>query len=257
MSPQRCPGQDSRYWKGESVFEINCPHCGSPIEFFKDESARSCPSCRRKVRNTKLDLGCAKWCAFAAECLGQLPDDEGDKSRDKKVSLCDRIIDRMKATFGGDQPRIDHAMSVLDYAEQIMGDAADVSGLVVRAAAVLHDIGIVEAEKIHGSAAGKWQELEGPPIARRILTELEVDRAVIDHVCRIVANHHSARDIDTPEFRIIWDADWLVNIATTYDTTDTAKMARLIDRIFRTDEGKRIAKSIFLENIKNLERKDT
>ena len=46
---------------------------------------------------------------------------------------------------------------------------------VVRAAAVLHDIGIREAERKHGSSAGKYQEVEGPPIARRILEKLSVD----------------------------------------------------------------------------------
>ena len=38
---------------------------------------------------------------------------------------------------------------------------------IVVAAAVLHDIGIQEAERKHGSSGPQGQELEGPPIARR------------------------------------------------------------------------------------------
>ena len=34
----KCPGQDSRYWSGEDVFETKCPHCGHSVEFFKDDS---------------------------------------------------------------------------------------------------------------------------------------------------------------------------------------------------------------------------
>ena len=30
------------------------------------------------------------------------------------------------------------------------------------------------------------------------------------------ANHHTARDIDTPEFRVIWDADHIINIPEDY-----------------------------------------
>ncbi len=241
MLRPRCPGQDSRYWKGDVVFEIRCPHCGTQMEFFRDEPTRTCRSCRNKVQNPKLDLGCAKWCKFASECLGQMPE-----APEQVGSLCERIIDRMKASFGEDQRRIDHSMAVLEYAEQIM-DPGEVVGLVVRAAAILHDIGIPEAQRKHGSTAGKHQELEGPPIAREILEALKVDPPIIDHVCRIIANHHSAKDIDTPEFRIVWDADWLVNLPDEFDTSDRTRLSELIEKVFKTDKGKKIAETLFLE----------
>ena len=80
--------------------------------------------------------------------------------------LRDASILEMKRVFGRDQRRIDHALAVLDYAEKILArKRAD--PLVVKAAAVLHDIGIHKAEAKHGSAAGRLQEIEGPPIARR------------------------------------------------------------------------------------------
>ena len=75
---------------------------------------------------------------------------------------------------------------------------------------------------------------------------MNIDDATIDHVCRIVANHHSARDIDTPEFRIIWDADWLVNIPDEYDTSDVKSTSELIDKVFKTPKGRTIAKELFL-----------
>ena len=243
MSAPRCPGQDSRFWTGDFAFDIKCPHCGYKIEFFKDEPVRTCYSCRKRVQNPKLDLGCAKWCKYGDQCLGRMPG-----APEQIGSLCERITDRMRSHFGEDQRRIDHALAVLKYAEQIMGAGDDVSGLVVRAAAILHDIGIPEAARKHGSTAGKYQELEGPPIARGILMDVKVDGAIIDHVCRIIANHHSAKEIDTPEFRIIWDADWLVNIPGEFDTADKARMSELIEKVFKTDRGKRIAESLFLEN---------
>jgi hypothetical protein len=103
----------------------------------------------------------------------------------------------MRATFGNDHRRIDHALKVLGYAEQI-GQEEPGDPLVITAAAILHDIGIQAAERTHGSSAGRFQEIEGPPIARAILTRLGVDPAATDHVCPIVASHHNARDIDTP-----------------------------------------------------------
>ena len=66
----RCPGQDQRFWKPEDIFEVKCPGCGAPIEFFKDEPKLKCRKCRRIVLNPKINLGCAKWCKYAEQCLG-------------------------------------------------------------------------------------------------------------------------------------------------------------------------------------------
>jgi hypothetical protein len=137
-------------------------------------------------------------------------------------------------------------MAVLGYAESILDSSTGVCSLVVRAAAILHDIGIQAAEQKHGSSAGRYQEIEGPPIAREILEDMSIDAQTTDHVCRIVANHHSARDIDTPEFRIIWDADWLVNIPDEYDTSDSKSISELIDKVFKTPKGRTIAQELFL-----------
>jgi predicted hydrolase (HD superfamily) len=158
----------------------------------------------------------------------------------------DRLIAAMREVFGADQRRIDHALAVLGHAEAILaaegGDAE-----VVTAAAILHDIGIQQAEQRHGSPAAHWQELEGPPIARDILRRLDVSPEIIEHVCRIVANHHSARDIDTPEFRIIWDADWIVNLPDLPAGADRAKLQETIRRVFKTPAGRERAGELYLK----------
>lgn len=158
-----------------------------------------------------------------------------------------RLIDEMKHIFGGDQKRIEHALAVLGYAERIQivegGDP-----LVVNAAAILHDIGIRQAERKYGSSTGKYQEIEGPPIAEEILKRLDIADEVIEHVCRIIANHHSAGDIDTSEFRIVWDADWLVNIPLDFPNASEEKLQKIVNKVFRTSEGYKIAKELFLKN---------
>ena len=75
MTTPHCPGQDRRFWKPTDIFEVLCPYCGKRIEFWRDDPVRDCPKCQKKVRNPRLDLGCAKWCQFAQECLGIVTDD--------------------------------------------------------------------------------------------------------------------------------------------------------------------------------------
>ena len=69
----KCPGQDSRFWRPEDVFEVECGECGSLVEFFKDDAGRRCPTCGRRITNPRLSLGCAQWCQYAKECLGYDP----------------------------------------------------------------------------------------------------------------------------------------------------------------------------------------
>jgi HD superfamily phosphodiesterase len=230
MAIDQCPGQDKRFWKPGDVFEAPCPHCGRSIEFWKDDQRRRCRSCGRMAANPKFDMGCAKWCKFAAQCLGQ-PAGAGDEA------LVDSLIREMKAVFGDDQRRIGHALEVLDHAEQIHAiEGGD--PLVIRAAAILHDIGIQAAERKHGSNAEKFQEIEGPPIARPILEGLGVDAERTEHILRIIGSHHSAREIDTPEFRIIWDADRLANIPEEMAGKTPAEGVAFVQKVYRTTTGR-------------------
>ncbi len=162
------------------------------------------------------------------------------------VAIRDRLIEDMKNLFGDDQRRIDHALEVFNHAQQIRAEEGG-SELVVESAAILHDIGIHEAERKHGSSAGKYQEIEGPPIARRMMMEHGITEPDINHICRIIANHHSARNIDTLEFRIIWDADWLVNLTDMYISASREKLEMIINKIFKTETGKRNARKLYIE----------
>jgi len=159
----RCPGQDQRFWKPGDIFEVRCPRCGASVEFFKDEPKLKCRDCGHVVANPKIDLGCAEWCQYAEQCVGTLAERDA-------TALRDRLIDEMKNVFAGDQKRIEHTLAVLDYAEQIQ-QAEGADPFLVKAAAVLHDIGIAEAERKYGSAAGEYQQMEGPPMAEAILKE--------------------------------------------------------------------------------------
>ena len=153
----------------------------------------------------------------------------------------------MEKYFGDDQRRIDHALQVSLYAEELL-TYVDADPVVVLAAAYLHDIGIHAAERKHGSSSGKWQEIEGPPIAREILTRLETDEGVLQDVVAIVANHHTCGGIDSPEFRVIWDADALVNFAEVLPAKSEQQIESILNNHLVTESGFQIARRIFIKN---------
>ncbi|MDP3791695.1 MAG: HD domain-containing protein [Candidatus Omnitrophota bacterium] len=161
-----------------------------------------------------------------------------------------RLLSKMEGYFAEDAKRIRHARAVLGYAKEILekekGDRE-----VVIPAAILHDIGIKECEKKYNSTAGHLQEKEGPPIATGILHDLNVDEEIISEVCQIIASHHSPGEIDTANFRILWDADWLVNLRDEYDINDREKLKDVIKKVFLTATGRSRAEEIYIKNEKN------
>ena len=150
----------------------------------------------------------------------------------------------MEVTFGDDPGRIAHAMTVLAHAETML-DSEPGDADVVVAAAILHDIGVVPAEAAKGTSDHQDQEREGPPMARVILEGLAFAPTGAEHVCEIIAHHHNGQ-MDTPEFSILWDADWLVNFPGHFDLADAPACDEAIARIFRTETGAALAREMFL-----------
>lgn len=241
----KCPGQDSRFWKPESIFETECPNCGNSVEFFKDDPTRKCGHCGHKFANPKMDFGCAAYCKFADQCIGELPP-ELLAQRDELLK--DRIAVEMKKYFKSDFKRIGHATRVARHAEAIAGSAGG-DMAVVLAAAYLHDIGIHEAEKKHGSTAGKYQEIEGPPIARNLMSKLGASDALIDEVCNIIGHHHHPGDAETLNFQVLYDADLIANIEDRQKekAIDPQEIQRIIETRFLTDAGRQRAGNLFLK----------
>jgi hypothetical protein len=157
----------------------------------------------------------------------------------------DNLITDLKSYFGNDNKRINHALTVLKFAESILERESGNSDTVIPAA-ILHDIGIKESEKKYNSSAGNYQEIEGPPIARNILHKFNLEDNAVNEICDIIAHHHTPDVIDILNFNVIWDADLITNLIEEGITVDKKK----IDRIFKTDEGKKIAEKELLKKEK-------
>ena len=157
------------------------------------------------------------------------------------------VCREMEGFFGDDTRRIAHARKVASHALRIQtvegGDRE-----IVTMASLLHDVGIKPAEERYGSSAGKYQEELGPPVAGEILRKLGVDEKKIATVQELIAHHHTPGKITTREFACLWDADFIVNLPEVAPGMAPEKLRFLIDTKFMTNEGKRIAREIFLSS---------
>lgn len=240
----KCPGQDTQYWNKEAIFETPCPECGTIIEFFKDDTSRVCKGCGKRMVNPKLDFGCASYCQYAEQCLGTLPK-EFLANRDDLLK--DRVAVEMKRYFHTDFKRIGHATRVARYAEAI-GKAELGNLAIILCAAYLHDIGIKKAEEKYNSNAPKYQEIEGPPVARQILEHLKAKADLIEEVCDIVGHHHHPRDEETLNFKVLYDADLITNLEEAQKKTplERARLEAIINKSFLTQSGREQAAKVLL-----------
>ncbi|MFH1154429.1 MAG: HD domain-containing protein [Pseudomonadota bacterium] len=240
----KCPGQDTQYWNSDAIYETRCPECDAPMEFFKDDTNRLCKNCGKRIVNPRMDFGCAAYCQYADQCISTLPE-EFLKQRDDLLK--DRVAVEMKRFFKTDFRRIGHAMRVARYAEAI-GKQEKANMAVVLCAAYLHDIGITEAERKFNSNAPKYQEQEGPPIARGILEKLGAKEGLVDEVCDIVGHHHHPRETETLNFKVLYDADLITNLEEDNkdNPMDADRVKRIIAKSFLTETGKTTAESVLL-----------
>ena len=157
-----------------------------------------------------------------------------------------KVIDAMIAYYEGDILRINHFLKVYALAKSIgecEGLPQDVQR-ILEIAAVTHDIGIKPSEEKYGSAAGSYQEQEGPPVARELLAGLGIDDAIIERVCYLIGRHHTYTDIDGLDYQILIEADFLVNLHE--GECDLSAIHSVREKLFRTATGIKHLDRMFL-----------
>lgn len=155
------------------------------------------------------------------------------------------VINAMTVYDAGDPMRIHHFLKVHAFARLIgLEEGLDPDAqFILETAAVVHDIGIHRAEAVYGSSHGKYQEELGPAEADVLLTRLGWPRQVIDRVMFLVGHHHTYTEIDGPDYQILVEADFLVNLYE--DAVPPAAQRHAYEAIFKTETGKRLCRELY------------
>jgi DNA-directed RNA polymerase subunit RPC12/RpoP len=234
-----CPG--SKAFNQPVPEEFPCPRCGTEVEIWTDERKAACPGCGFIVRK-KAETTCLAWCKYGEECVGKEAYSEYKANQLSTFKM--KLLEELEAFFGDDRKRINHAKEVLGFAEELM-IPVQADPFIVIPASILHDVGIKIAEEKYNSTAGHYQEQEGPPIARKILFRLGFTLKDIDEICAIIGSHHSPGEIETTNFQVLYEADWLVNLGDDFKDLPPEKKIRLIEKNFKTEKGKELALAMY------------
>ena len=178
----KCPGQDMKYWKDNAIFDVNCPKCGTSVEFYKDDTSRKCGKCGHRFVNPKMDFGCAAYCQYAEQCLGALPE-EFTGGRDNLLK--DKVAVEMKRYFKSDFRSIRQATSTAQHAENI-GKAEGGGNIAI----------ILCAAYLYGT---------GQSGAREILHKAGASAQMIEEICLLIGQPQEQENLSLPA-KILHDA---------------------------------------------------
>ncbi len=159
--------------------------------------------------------------------------------------MLNQLTRRMIALYRGEPRRIQHFLKVHSLArliaisEGLSGDAL----LTLEAAALVHDIGIQEAERRFGYNNGKLQETYGPPLAEGLLRSLGFSEAVTARVVWLVGHHHTYTNISGLDHSILVEADFLVNLYE--DGAEAQAIQAAYQRVFTTGSGRALCRDMF------------
>lgn len=157
----------------------------------------------------------------------------------------ERLLAAMMEYDRGDVKRIQHFVKVYEFARTIgrLEKLDEHTQFILESAAVVHDIGIHLSEQKYGSSSGKYQELEGPAEARKLLQSLGWPEDVTERVAYLVGHHHTYHGIDGLDYQILVEADFLVNLYE--DEISLAGQKSAYEKIFRTKSGKRLCRLLY------------
>lgn len=225
----RCPGQNTMFWKPGDIFEVSCPNCGKPVEFWKDDAKRTC-ACGHRFLNPRRDIGCLEWCKYAEKCMPDM-----FKGENLRAFYRDRLLAAAKKVLKPDDTAVGQALEVLDLAEELVS-AEGGEPKVVIAATLL-------SELLRVSPSGQEDQIA---LARKILVELGTEAEVVDEVCKLIQDPPRGNEPGTVNLWILQDARTMIKLGERRALLEKSALERLIDSKLTTAAGRRLARQRLL-----------
>ena len=156
------------------------------------------------------------------------------------------VMRDMIACSAGNLHDIAHFMKVYGFARTIgIGEGlSDVEQETLEIAAILHDIACPLCRKKYGNTNGNYQEKEGALLTQEFLRKFELPGGMAERIVYLVSHHHTYTDVDGRDYRILLEADFLVNADESHMSEDAVRRAR--KQIFRTETGITLLNAIYL-----------
>jgi hypothetical protein len=208
-----------------------------------------------------MDFGCATYCKFAAQCLGDLPPEILAQRSDL---LKDRVAAEVKKHLGRDFRRIGHVLKVVEYAGKISrSEGADPAVVTLAAylASVEEDSSRAE---MHGAGTGNKSPEKKVSVAEDILVRMGAGEDLMAEVLKILETLKTLKTLKTSEmlgwvtlsdglgesanFRVVHDAVLIAGLeeAQKENSGSGEDIAETIEKTLLTESGRKTAGQVLM-----------
>lgn len=162
-------------------------------------------------------------------------------------ALISKTVEKMILLSGGNMEDINHFLKVWAFTRTIaLSEKVDENTLfTLELTAVVHDIACPICRIKYGNTDGTHQEEESPALIKEFFSDIPVPSSVVERISYLVSRHHTYSGVEGIDWRILLEADYLVNAYEHKDSPGSIESMR--ERVFRTETGKRLLDSVYLE----------
>ncbi len=153
----------------------------------------------------------------------------------------ERMIEYSKANLHD----INHFVKVHAYARTIglLESLDERTQTILEVAAIVHDIACPMLREQYGKCPGHLQEQEGPALAKELLAPLGWDEELVERVAFLVGHHHTVEGVDSADWQILLEADFLVNADEGKASAETIERVRT--KVYKTAAGLRLLNKMY------------
>lgn len=159
----------------------------------------------------------------------------------------EEVLVQMIGISQGNYHDINHFLKVWTYAHTIgtLEQLDEKTLYTLEAAAIIHDIACPVCREKYGNTNGKYQEKESPELVAAFLEDLDMPKDIKERVNFLVSHHHTIDQVDGMDYRILLEADFLVNAEESQYPKEAITHTK--ELVFRTETGCRLLDGLFIK----------
>lgn len=157
--------------------------------------------------------------------------------------------EKMIKFYKGNQEDINHFLKVWSFA-RIIGESEKLDEKTLHTlelTAIVHDISCPLCREKYGNTDGRHQEEESEALVKAFFEGSDIEGETLSHISWLVCNHHTYINVDSIDYRILLEADYLVNAGE--NKHERARIISFRDNVFRTKMGIRLLDDIYLSPV--------
>ena len=213
------------FWKPGDIYDVSCPNCGKPVEFWKDDAKRTC-TCGHRFLNPKRDIGCLEWCKYAETCMPEM-----FKGENLKAFYRDRLLAAAKKALAPDDKLVEKALEVLEAAEDLISEEGGDPKVII-ASVLLHELLGTQDDRA--------------ALTRKVLADVGTEDEVIDKVCEIIQGTLDETRAGNVNLQILSDAENTVRLRERKALLEKTALERLIETKLATQTARKLARERLL-----------